>query len=308
MDMPVVSVTLEDLEINNNATDIEADGIVYLDRLLSEYYGKNIRQGNTFYLSKIQAQLKGTDSGVSQDFDVGGNATIDLKWCPGNKYARKAWNNVFRQWKLQKSYAGKIGPHMKNDDLEFAFHDVYYDARTSTIRGSGITTDEKLCLYGSSTAGNDFSLEDYVNSTMMPAQEPSRDHFTNQVIKDNKYGDTRFPAKSHVTMTSSVSHDVSKYSTLGNLPVTQTLYAAAQGQAGLCAFDSPVPVMCGIINYKVALMPEDTLFQTEDNFDLVLMFHVKRWKPLVFRPKARKAKKFTRKPRSSRRRTRGRRR
>ena len=57
--MPEVSVTVPVNTNNDPAVNIipeEYQGI-YLDMLLSEYYGKMVRQGNSFCVTGIQASL-----------------------------------------------------------------------------------------------------------------------------------------------------------------------------------------------------------------------------------------------------------
>ncbi|MCP4504990.1 MAG: hypothetical protein GY826_01165, partial [Fuerstiella sp.] len=167
--------------------------------LLSEHYGKNVRQGQKFTIDGIQAFIRPADEDTGEFVDVGVSAACKIGYYPATGHARKAWNNVYRQWRSQKNLAGAVGPQIRNDDLEFAWNYDKKTDRTSTIFGTGLgdTTEEHLVLTGQSTGTEDFSLEDYYNSAF-PAPAPSRNHFDNSVIKYDKFGSTPFPSVQHL--------------------------------------------------------------------------------------------------------------
>ena len=313
--MPILYHTLDNLSISNTTgyPHYETQGQIDLALLASKMYGKNIRQGNTFYVKQINAQLVARNEGALEDFDTGGAATLQLKMFQTNKYNRAAWNSVFKQWSTQKRLGGAIGAAIKNDDMEFAVNQGNLTSRTSVIyQNMADSTPEKLVLGGASTAGIDFSLQDFCNTTMFPPQEPSKDHFDNSVYKENKFDDDRFGDQLQIELG---MHNSSVVTDVGGLDISgvqvtpgRALSGASVGVANYNA-PYPIPVFCGLMEYFVMIMPPDTMTQTEDDFFIRLQIHLAKWKPLVYRPKT---KRFTYKKGQSKftrmRRSRGRRR
>lgn len=275
--MPILTTEPIPLSNGNDPSQAEATGQIDLAMLASEYYGKNIRQGQNFTVKAVSAHLVPANNSATQGIDIGISAVTSLNHIPAMAHSRKAWNNVFRQWTSQKRLSGKVGANIRNDDMEFCWNIGTKTSRTSTIYGTGLgdVTTESLCLRGSSSATNDvFSLEDYYNSSF-PAPAASVDHFSSAVIKDDKYGGTPFPAvqKTLVSATNSAQVD---YETLGN---EQDGAVATDGFVELI---SPHYVLCGLYYYDVKVMPDDTASQVEEDFSIVFSFHVVRFSPLVF--------------------------
>ena len=293
--MPAVSQTF-DVHIQNdpatNAIDVGKRAI-YLDMLLSEYYGKMIRQGQSFKVVGLQASLQ-PDPG-SSGIDVGMSAEVVLNYIPVTKHSKFAWNQVYKGWRNQKKLATAVGGQIRYDDLEFGW-DKFEGSdrgRTSTIFGSGMSdaAQEKLVLTGSSvqTAGvtvGQYSLTDYYNSSYQtPAA--SEDPFTGSDIKEPKWGDTPFPAEQsmHCTATSSASNIDGKLASAITMGDVQT-------------FPTPCNILCGVLEAEAYIMPDDTISQDEDDFFLTVTIFVETWKPLVFHAK-RSKRRYTRKGRKS---------
>ena len=283
--MPILTTAPIPLQNGDNPAATQASGQIDLALLASEYYGKNIRQGQSFTVKAVSAHLvpaMNTAGGI----DIGISAVTSLEHHPVMSHSRKAWNNVFKQWTSQKRLSGKVGASIRNDDMEFCWNINTKTSRTSTIYGTGMgdTNTETLCLRGSSSATNDiFSLQDYYDSSY-PAPAASRDHFTNVVIKDDKYGGTPFPAvqKTLVSATNSAQVD---YETVGNEQ------DGAVATDGFIELISPHYVLCGLYYYDVKVMPDDTATQIEEDFSIVFSFHVTKFTPLVYRSRKSKATK-----------------
>ncbi len=284
--MPAVTQTFE-VSIQNDPAENAIDQgkrAIYLDMLLSEYYGKMVRQGNSFSIVGIQASLQ-PDPG-SSGIDVGMSAEVVLNYVPTTKHSKFAWNQVYRGWRNQKKLATAVGGQIRYDDLEFGWNknEGVDRGRTSTIFGSGMADagQEKLVLTGNSvaTAGvtiGHYSLQEYYNDAYeTPA--PSRDPFTDSDIKEAKWGETPFPEiqSLHCTATSSaVVHE----GLIGS------------GLAGAITIGDvqqlPVPchALCGVLEAEAYIMPDDTISQDEDDFFLTVTIFVSQWKPLVFHRK-----------------------
>ena len=293
----------KDIQTPDATDEANYTGQIDLALLASQQLGRNVRQGQTFHIKKVSAFLRGR----SGDHDMGHSVTAQLKTVPTTKISRKGWNLAFEQWKRQKMLSGKVGQYMRNDDFEVA-----YDAsrsspeRTSSIYGSGMNDSslEKVVLKGSSSVGVDFSIQDMMESqlpNMLSQNESaSRDPFTNEIIKPPKFTTKGWPSDQVFAVTAEHSAMVTKYTTLGNLPVTQTHYFGASSEQGEIEFIKPIPSLCGIVYYELYVLPEDTAFQEEDNAKLFIQFHITRMTPLVYRPKPRKKKAYSSRGRKTR--------
>ena len=135
--MPAVTVSIP-VQNDNSPHTPNIDTTVDLAMLLSEYYGKNIRQGNNFRVKAMQATLVPADNAALAYIDTGLPATVRTTHLPTTKHSRRAWNEVFRQWKRQKQLGGLVGSSVRNDDMEFAWKSDMTTSRTSTIHGTGL--------------------------------------------------------------------------------------------------------------------------------------------------------------------------
>ena len=279
---------------NDPAVNAIAQGkrAIYLDMLLSEYYGKMIRQGNSFTINGIQASLQPDPE--ASGIDVGMSAEVVLNYVPTVRHSKFAWNQVYKGWRNQKKLATAIGGQIRYDDLEFGWdkNEGVDRSRTSTIFGSGMSdsAQEKLVLVGASahTAGvtiGQYSLQDYYNSSY-ETPDPSRDPFTDTDIKEAKWGTTPFPEiqSIHCTATSSAIAD----------EFPSTGYSGAITMGDVQTLPVPCHALCGVLEAEAYIMPDDTVSQDEDDFFLTITIFVSAWKPLVFhrKPKTRyKARK-----------------
>ena len=287
--MPIVSTAAIPVENDNSPHTANASGQVDLSLLLSEYYGKNIRQGQRFVVKGLQATLVPANNSAAA-LDAGISATVQLKHIPVTSHSRRAWNNVFKQWRAQKNLGGAVGPQVRYDDMEFAWGSGKITSRTSTIRSTGIgdSNSESLCLTGTSSGGTDFCLNDYYN-TSFPAPGVSRSHFDDSVIKETKFGATPFPdiQEAWVTASNSARQGAVQDNILDDAVIGLT---SALSFNDLQVLPSAHQVLCGLYEYNAFIMPDDTAGQIEEDFDLILTFHVVKWTALVYRPKGRSRK------------------
>tara|TARA_B100001245_G_C22860635_1_gene413815 strand:- start:551 stop:1477 length:927 start_codon:yes stop_codon:yes gene_type:complete len=286
--MPAVTVSIP-VQNDNSPHTPNIDTTVDLAMLLSEYYGKNIRQGNNFRVKAMQATLVPADNAALAYIDTGLSATVRTTHLPTTKHSRRAWNEVFRQWKRQKQLGGLVGSSVRNDDMEFAWKSDMTTSRTSTIHGTGLgdTSTEKLVLTGDSTGGVDFSLQDYYNSMHKPPQDSSP-HFSSGSIKDNKYGDTMFPAVQDTVMAcyNSTNAFIDWAVELGVTIIDSEAYTSAAAAGPINEFPAPLDVFGGLMRIRAYVMPDDTAVQIEEDFSLFITFHVESWKPLIYRRKS----------------------
>ena len=268
----------------NDAQDTVFAEQVDLAAELSATLGHEIRQGQTFRVTGMQATIKAFDGGG--DLDVGASTVVGAAYLPTNSHLRKAWNNVFQQWSKQKRLAGKVGAQTRFDDMEFAWSDATtVTGRTSTIyQDLADSVPEKLVLTGSSTAGTDFSLQDYYNSSFSN-HNPSRDHFTNVTVKQPKAGSELYPDQQVIYTTGTYSAMVDSGATpdyLGN--------AISMNEFQFFPADNHINVACGLMYLFGKVLPPDTGGQTADEFQIVVTIAVEGWSPLVYRKKSRKPK------------------
>lgn len=287
--MPIVKVEGIDASNDNSPHTANFDVQIDLAMLLSEYYGKMIRQGQNFKVDGVQAWLRPADEGILEGTDVGVSAAVKIGYIPTTGHSRKAWNNVFKQWRAQKNLAGAVGPQVRHDDMEFCWEHTFHTDRTSTIYGGGVgdTTEEKLCLVGSSDASTDFCLNDYYNSAY--ATPPSsKNHFDNSVIKAPKHGSTPFPEPQslYVSATNSARLGIlGDVWDLGLLDLTPEGLTSAIAMSPMEVWPHPVNVFCGLMRARGFIMPDDTADQLEEDMVLDLAISVKSWTPLVYKKK-----------------------
>jgi len=291
--MPAITQTFKVSISNDPAAQaiVTGDRAMYLDMLLSEYYGKMVRQGSSFTIVGIQASLR--PDPAASGIDVGLSAEVHIDYVPVTKHSKFAWNQIYKGWRAQKKLATAVGGQIRYDDLEFGWDRLegLDRGRTSTIFGSGMSDalQEKLVLTGGSiaTAGvlvGSYSMQDYYNSAY-ETPDPSRDPFTNTDIKDAKWGETPFPEIQtlHCSATSSASLQGPLGTALGG--------AITQGE--IFTLPTPCHSLCGVLQIGAYIMPDDTASQDEDDFLLEVTIFVSSWNPLVF--KAKKAQRYSRK-------------
>lgn len=296
------------LETPNDTESPTYSGQIDLAMLASQHLSRNVRQGQTFHIKKVSAFLRGANG----DHDVGHSVTCQMKTVPTTRASRKGWNLAFNQWKKQKMLSGKVGSYMRNDDFEVAYDYTNSNSRTSLLfsQGIGDTSQERVVLKGDSNGGQDFSIQDLMESQLPKLSasggHESRDPFNDAIIKAPKYTQKGWPADQVFGVTAVHSANMFKF----DGTVNETFYFGANSEQGEMSFIKPIPSMCGIIFYEFYVNPEDTAFQIEDNAKLFLQFHIVRMTPLVYRPKVKRMSykkpqsKFTSRRRSSRRRRR----
>lgn len=293
--MPAVSQTFK-VSITNDPGEqviLVGDRAMYLDMLLSEYYGKMVRQGSSFTIMGIQASLHPDPDGSG--IDVGLSAEVHIDYVPVTKHSKFAWNQIYKGWRAQKKLATAVGGQIRYDDLEFGWdrREGVDRSRTSLIFGSGMSDalQEKLVLTGPSdptvgVAVGQYSMQDYYNSAYQ-TPDPSRDPFTNTDIKDAKWGDTPFPEIQtlHCSATSSAM--------IRDDGALSDRFSGAITMGPIETLPTPCHSLCGVLQIGAFIMPDDTLSQDEDDFLLEVTVFVSSWKPLVF--KAKKARRYSRK-------------
>ena len=294
--MPVVRLTNLNASNTNDPSTPVVNTQMDLALLLSEYYGRNIRQGNSFKVNGVQAWLKPANEDVSGGVDVGVSAAVKFGFIPTTGHSRRAWNNVFKQWKAQKNLSGGVGTQIRYDDMEFAYNYSLRTDRTSTIYGTGIGdgSTEKLCLTGDSTSSQDFSLQDYYNSAY-EAPGASRNHFDNSVIKEPKFGDTPFPEEQGL-YTSAFNSAGSNSAALldSDTDVDWNLFSAS-AESEMTMLPSPVHVLCGVMQVRAWISADDTVDQIEEDYTIDVAVSVVSWKPLVYRPRRKTGRKSSKK-------------
>lgn len=291
------------VKMSNDPAEPSLNAQIDLALELSKYYGKEIRQGNTFTVVGAGATLRPSSESTAIDFGI--SATNYFGFIPTTKHSRRAWNNAFKMWRAQKNLRGGVGQQIRYDDMEFAYHLDHQNSRTSTVymQGMGDSDSEYLTLTGGSTETllspitvGDFSLADFYNSSY-PKAGASTVHWDTTVIKEPKAGDL-FPAEQHFQLTATNSNNATEGIILGSK------LTAAISMDDLDTFPLPHDVLCGLLNITSYVMPDDTINQFEEEFILTVTIYVKKWKALAYPSKRRKTSRKTsrkgRKPKSRR--------
>ena len=287
--MPIIHTTLGTAAISNDPS-ASTTAQVDLAMLLSQKYGKLVRQGQSFQVTGIQARLVPMDPG----YDVGLAISGSMGFVPTTKHSRKAWNEAYQLWRRQKAQAGAVGQHINSDDLEFCWSESTANSRTSTVfaQGLGDSIGANMGLTGvsqESSIPNYFSLGDYYDS-QHPISPASKRHWTNTTYKDKKYTDL-FPQSEFVYFSSEFS------TTHSDNPTITSIYddalSGAQASTPIMEFPEPVNALCGVLQFTWYCIPDDTGTQNEgdDVARVDIVIFIKSWKPLVF--KRRKTRRKT---------------
>ncbi len=265
------------------------------EQTLSEYYGKNIRQGNAFKLKRIDMGIQPlTNDGA--DYDVGLAVQGQGVFTPCTKHTRKAWNQLFTEWKKQKSLRGAVGGVVRYDDFELAWNDAHAAAwsRVSTLHAGGIgdTDTEKLCIQGSSVTGQFLSLKDYYERRN-PILPPSQFPLGGGVVKEPKF-DTYWPENAELQVSASNSAVVTEIGGLAN-------DAYSGGNVMQTAWEGNSNIFLGSMHWYLYVTPEDTDAQLADKAEVTMTFWIESWKPMVYAKKSRMTRKknFTRRAKAS---------
>lgn len=284
--MPLVTKKFTNITVPNDPSTSVLNTYVDLSLLLSEYYGKSIRQGHNFCLKGVQATLV-PSSGATDDFDVGMSAIVKHSFIPTTKHSRKAWNMVFDQWKKQQKLTTR-GSHVRYNDFEVGFNSSssYYNSdRVSKIYSTGIgdDTEEFIVLTGASTSGSDFSISDMYNSQQKPLTQGS-DHFGIATLKPPKYDyNTRFPEEQEFLISASTS-------TMVDSNPSPDIYGGSLVLNQITEFPMSLDIMCGFMKLNVFVPQDDTIGQWADTCDLFVTYYVSKFTPLVYKAKKNRSK------------------
>jgi len=242
--------------------------------LLSEIYGRNIRQGHNFRLRGYGIQLE--PRGIAANLE-GAAVSCELGYCPSTMHAVKAWEIAKSRWMKFKQLEGRAGRNVRYDDFECAFNSTFINARTSNIRSQGIgdLTEEQFIIFGDSIDNVSYSLEDYYASSF-PQKDQSVDPFTGIGFKDAKFL-TKFPSPQSLTCTS--KHTI--HLNANNAGTGDIVSGGdAQGNIQLLPDDTHVNIMCGLMSVKVFSVMQTTGIQTPDNFNFTISLYLEGWSPL----------------------------
>ena len=246
---------------------------------LSEYYGKNVRQGNSFKLKRIDMGIQPL-SNDGTDYDVGMAVQAQGVYTPTTKHTRKAWNQLFHEWKKQKSLRGAVGSVVRYDDFELAWNDAHaagsFSGRVSAMHAGGIgdTNQESLCIQGASASGQFLTLKDYYERRN-PILPPSQFPLGGGVVKDPKFT-TYWPENCELQV-SGTSSAVSNW----DLNPVSTQFGG--GITMQTAWEGNVNIFLGSMHWYLFVVPEDTITQTADKAEITMTFWIESWKPMVYR-------------------------
>ena len=297
--MPMVTKKFTNITVPNDPSTSVLNTHVDLSLLLSEYYGKSIRQGHNFCLKGVQATLV-PSSGATDDFDVGMSAIVKHSFIPTTKHSRKAWNMVFNQWKKQQKLTTR-GTHMRYNDFELGWDSsasYHNSSRISTLHSTGLgdDTSEIIVLTGNSTAATDFSLQDMYNSQVRPLHQ-GVDHFGLVTPKGPKYDySTRYPEVQEFLISASTS-------TMVDSNPSPDIYGGSLVLNNIQEFPMSLDIMCGFMKLNVYVPQDDTIGQWADTCDLFVTYYVSKFTPLVYKSKKNRRKssrKYVRKYRGRR--------
>ena len=268
------------IEQGDNAEDW-AQGVIQVDRLLSEKFGKTIRNGNNFRLVGYGSALRGFNG--SADFDIGFAGTTGIAYVPTTKEGCNAWRYLYNRWRKQKKLAGTVGQYVRYDDFEVGWSDNFRlnTARNSVMRASGLgdSATEQVVLYGGNVNNDVISLQNTWYD-VNPIAEPSQD-WLGSTIKEPKFT-FKFPKQEILYSSSTFSAHV-------DTEFTPDAYVGgvATSQMNWLPADNHISHMTGTLFYFFKGVPIDTLSQIGDELKLCITLAYEGWNPIVKKPKVR---------------------
>jgi len=279
-----ITINSEGVLEGGNPSAPVASGHIDLSMELSKLYGKNIRQGQTFKVKGIQASMKAANS----EYDVGISTMTRFAYCPSTKHTRKAWNMAYPTWMAQKKLRSGAMFGTRYDDLEYAYNVDHNSSRTSTLRQGGLADadEDKMYIYGNSNeSSNVFALSDFYEQLKRPLP-PSRYSAGEQVVKEAKFDDL-FATQRYVSVASNASamgwQDEIEIPVIGELfgvKVQGTALGGTHMSADIHQFPESLNVLCGLMEYDVYAIPDDTVFQNQDNALIYFSVWVESFTPI----------------------------
>lgn len=258
------------------------DTQVDLALLLSQRLQKMVRQGRSFRLHRVQAQLVPTGG----DLDMGVAFNGNVYWAPATKNSVRAWQMLQKTWAHQKRLnVGAMGPVVRGDDFEVAWTESHQTTRTSNIiisddhnllDGSG-NVEAAACLYGDSTDGGIFpgdaaiTLEDVFNSALSSQQVIGISKFWNgQTVKDAKWT-YQFPKARYQPISCHWSAINDQGGLTGGALLGFDSGATVSYQDGYITDGAMCTGVCRIEGW---MLPENTIEHIQDQFWLEVTFTV----------------------------------
>lgn len=268
----------------NDPTGSLDGGISDAALVLSDKYGRNIRQGNNFRLIGygLQIRVPGADTGAA--------AVCSLTFVEPNRHLVKAWNNMFQTWRKQKQIEAKVGRQMRYDDFELALNSGNVTSRTSHIYDDPFAVSDgdkhDIVLAGDSNeSGNYTSISDVYNSRFRPPQA-SQTHYGSN-IKDPKFGTQYIDVNSDIYTSLVCQATASGGVDSGGTP-DYLGWGISMGDMVWLPPDNHINVMCGLVDYQIRAFPQDTAGQVADTLEYQLTLVYEGWSPLAEKKGGRK--------------------
>ena len=264
----------------DNANTLAFDEQIDLAVLLSQRLQTNVRQGHVFKVHKMALGL--TPSGG--DLDTGMAVSGTIRWAPATKHSVEAWQMAFNTWRKQKQLKmSAVGQGVRYDDFEIAYEAGYADSRTSSMYTTGLAdaNTEHVCIYGTSTTGDDVTLEDIYDSAQ-PQPSPSTFPFGG-TVKESKFTAEFPPAQIH--------NYGANWSTVAAAAIADPDSGAAYNADPVYFEDKNC--LAGVLVAKGYVLAEDTAGAIEDELVLTLSITCEVSTPLVYRRPAKRNSKTT---------------
>lgn len=300
------------MEQNNNSATVDTT-YLYIDRELSQQYGKSFRNGMINRLIGWDFNVRPKDTGALDDFDIGGALVGKMEYIPVNKHTVKAWGMGYDLFQSQKRLSGRIGKSVRFDDFEIAYDNPGADSRTSiiddnpiatTFGGSGGGDGHRVGFYDDSNDTSNYtSLTDLYNSRFTPL-DPSETHY-GVTIKSAKYGNAYLPSQEGESILMTAYNSSASY---GGTALTFYQNPKADGTATFLPSGMHLPMLTGSLKFGLQWTPKDTTAVIEDDLYWSLTLYLEGWKPIPTlygskKKRVKKARKTTRRASRGRRRS-----
>lgn len=295
--------------INTGSGNTEPPHLMDISKLLTKRFGRLIRQGHVFRVSRINVHLL---NGAGQSFDFGAQARGTIRWFSPTKGRVKAWRYAL----AQHVQARKSAQAPRTGDYDFRCTlDAGGSFATSPVDGNAWFSDPTayVGLVGHeqfNPAGSDRTVSRGIfnthNSMLAGAGAAAVGDMGNDDLPTSSFGGPHIidqdddldddDGSNNLVMNETDFYTVGEANeTFDYLRWNAGTTAFTEGgfanhQVSIFEWDTPIDVMCGLLSIDIEQMSRDAQV-ANDNFYLQLTLAVDGWTPLVSRKKTMRRRK-----------------
>ena len=286
--MPRVVHTIADIEQKDDG-DLtgEPETLIDVSVLLSDFYGRLVRQGQVFKCTNFNFTLRQDDNLLNNE--VGGAVSGFLQYYEPTKYRKAAWIYAFNQCqKARKAH----GTPMSNYDFRVGLHTDYPEV----FRQAWVQADQNPLYLAGGVAGQNsiFKTWNANADKKLTIQQPQEmlnfgtpvafTDTSSSADRDFVINDTAYFKQNNASEQAGNLAFMASF--MNRIEDNQTSDTAASAGTTAHSYYAPIHAMCGLIGVKLESSAIDATIANDD-VTLDISFDVESWSPIK-KPKRRK--------------------